>query len=389
MKIRVVHIISGLLTGGTESTLYKLLVHMDSARFEHAVVSLADGVWPMVARIEGLGVPVYRIGFRAKAPSPVATLRLASLVRGLHPDLIQGWMYHGNVAAQMLSAVLPATIPVVWNICATQSALHHQNLTTAIAIWLGARLSSLPARIITDSVSCARVHQRDLKYTASNWEIIPNGFDLRQFQPSPAARLDVRSELFLAPDTLLVGLIGRYHPVKDHDGFLKAAALLSQRTPKAHFLLAGRGVRDNQALVNQALSLGLSRTVHFLRERGDMPRLTAALDIAVSSSYSESFPNVVGEAMCCGVPCVVTDVGDSAWLVGDTGLVVPPRDPAALAAACGDLAMQGSEARHRLGLRARQRVVDRFAIGSAAARQEEVYELVLDQKRKSHGQYAA
>src|SRR6185436_6876865 len=156
----------------------------------------------------------------------------------------------------------PATIPVVWNICATQSALHHQNLTTAIAIWLGARLSSLPARIITDSVSCARVHQRDLKYTASNWEIIPNGFDLRQFQPSPAARLDVRSELFLAPDTLLVGLIGRYHPVKDHDGFLKAAALLSHGTPKAHFLLAGRGVRDNQALVDQALSLGLSRTVH-------------------------------------------------------------------------------------------------------------------------------
>lgn len=383
-RAKIVHVITGLLTGGTEMKLYKLLQRINPSRFEHAVVSLAEGDWPMVARIRELGVPVYCVGLRAERPTPAALLRLANLVRGLHPDLLQGWMYHGNLAALMAAALLPARVPVVWSICSTQCDLRREKFTTALAIRLGARLSRWSSAILTDSQASAHVHQQRLNYDG-RWQVIPNGFDLDRFQPSGQARTEVRAELSLAPDALLVGLIARYQAVKDHAGFLQAAALIRRQTQEAHFLLTGRGVGGNTALREQASALGLSGAVHLLGERADMPRVSAALDIEVSSSYSESFPNVVGEAMSCGVPCVVTDVGDSAYLVGDTGLVVPPRNPAALAEACNELIRRGSEGRRTLGLAARERIASQFSIGAIVARYEDFYCQSLKQKHVEKG----
>jgi glycosyltransferase involved in cell wall biosynthesis len=307
----------------------------------------------------------------------------------LRPDLLQGWMYHGNLAAQMMAAALPASVPVTWGIC--NGVLCDEKLVTSMTVWLGARLSRLPARIITDSAASAEAHQRRLNFSASRWEVIPNGFDLEQFQPCARARSEVRAELSAPANALLVGLVGRYHPVKDHAGFLEAAALIRRQTPQAKFLLAGSGIGSNPVLMKQAAALGLIDVVHLLDERADVHRIMAALDIAVCSSYSESFPNVVGEAMCCGVPCVVTDVGSTAYLVGDTGLVVPPRDPLALANACGELIRLGGDGRRALGRAARGRIAERFSIASIAARYERLYEQVIGEKRgaKSQDQCAA
>jgi glycosyltransferase involved in cell wall biosynthesis len=249
-----------------------------------------------------------------------------------------------------------------------------------VTIWLSARLSVRPDRIVSDSNASARVHQAELNFCAKRWEVIPNGFDPEQFHPSGQARADVRAELSLPGDALLIGLIGRYHPVKDHAGFLEAAALLRREAPEAYFLVVGRGVGDNALLAAQVQALGLEGAVHLLPERPDVPRLAAALDIAVSSSYSESLPSTVGEAMSCGVPCVVTDVGDSAWLVGDTGLAVPPHNPAALAEACAGLVRSGSERRRILGLAARQRIVREFSLDAFATRYERVYQEALERK---------
>lgn len=345
MRTKIIHVITGLSTGGAEMSLYKLLCASDHGEFEHVVVSLSAGDWPLVGRIRELGVPVHQAGLRAGLPSPVAASRFANLIRGLHPDLIQGWMYHGNVAAQIVALLLPSGTPVIWNICATQCDLREHKLTTALTILLSAWLCRWSTCILTDSSASARVHRRELNYDPRRWVVIPNGFELERFRPSVEARAEIRAELSLPPNTLLIGLIARYHAVKDQPGFLDAAALLRQRTPEAHFLLVGRGVESSPALKERVAALGLSGSVHLWGERADVPRILAALDIAVSASYSESFPNVVGEAMCCGVPCVVTDVGDTAYLVGDTGLVVPARNPAALAEACGDLVHRGSEGR--------------------------------------------
>jgi glycosyltransferase involved in cell wall biosynthesis len=143
----------------------------------------------------------------------------------------------------------------------------------------------------------------------------------------------VRSELGVAEDQPLIGRVGRLAPQKDYPTFLRAAALVATSRPEARFLCVGEGNPELSAQLRLLASqLGLDSRVHWSTGRDDMSAVYSALDVCVSSSaYGEGTPNVVAEAMACGVPCVVTDVGDSAWTVGETGVVVPPGDAEALA----------------------------------------------------------
>jgi glycosyltransferase involved in cell wall biosynthesis len=218
-----------------------------------------------------------------------------------------------------------------------------------------------------------------LGYCLDKSSVIPNGINVEEFMPSSNARSSVRSELGLAEDALLIGITGRYHPMKDYSNFLKAAGLIAEDHPETHFLLIGRGVdQENQILRRQIQELRLGRQTHLMGERHDMPRLAAALDVfSLSSAYGESFPNVIGEAMACEVAPVVTDVGDAVWIVGDAGRVVPPRDARALAGAWKEMLDLGPEGRRMLGRAARARVIERFTLESVVAHYEALYETVL------------
>jgi glycosyltransferase involved in cell wall biosynthesis len=380
-KSVVLHIITGLSTGGAERMLCNLLSRINRMRFESVVVSLMErGV--LGDRIEALGIPVHTIGMKqGMLPTPAAIWRLIHIVRQLKPDLIQGWMYHGNLAAQFVS-VFSQQIPVLWGIHHSISSLTSEKKMSIAIIKLGARLSKFTSHIVFVSQTSKLQHEA-LGYCSKNSCLIPNGFDTSLFTPSSEAKLTIRSELGLPVNTLLVGLIGRYHPMKDHANFIQAAALLSKDRPDIHFLLAGTEVnRENQILHQLIQELGLFNHMHLLGERSDMPRVTAALDIASSSSaYGEAFPLVVGEAMSCSVPCVVTDVGDSGWIVSNTGRVVPPRDPEALANAWKELIDLGSEGRETLGRAARERIIEHFALDSVVAQYETLYENVLVKTR--------
>jgi glycosyltransferase involved in cell wall biosynthesis len=383
--VRIAHIITGLYTGGAETMLYKLLRRMDRARFDPMVVSLVDN-GSLAVRIVELGIPVFSCGMQPGFPSVGAAFKLTRLLRAFEPDLLQGWMYHGNLAAQTAVVTLAKKAPVVWNIRGSHHPLSEEKFLTAATIWIGARLSALPSRIVANSVVSAELHQRRLGFSKDRWLIIPNGFETEKFAPSEEARSRVRSELGLQPNTLLIGLIGRYHPMKDHGNFLRAAETFRRDAADAHFLLAGTGVDShNTALREQCEALGLLECTHMLGERDDMPRITAALDIACSSSYSEAFPNVIGEAMSCGVPCVVTDVGDSAWLVGDTGRAVPARDSNALSRAWMELYAPGASRRRVLGALARERIAAHFSMASVAAQYEQMYEQILDGRAEIKG----
>jgi len=184
----------------------------------------------------------------------------------------------------------------------------------------------------------------------------------------------VCEELGISKDALLIGLVGRFDPQKDHYNFVRAAALLNGHALDAHFLLCGDQVSwENSILTGWIEASGLANRFHLLGRREDITRLTAALDIASSSSYTEGFPNVIGEAMSCGVPCVVTDVGDSALIVGNTGKVVPPKNPEALAAAWGDLIKMGPEYRRQLGSAARRRVEENYSLPAIVSKYENLY----------------
>jgi glycosyltransferase involved in cell wall biosynthesis len=169
--------------------------------------------------------------------------------------------------------------------------------------------------------------------------------------------------------------------MKDHANFLQAAGLLHQKHPDVQFVLSGKGVCwDNEALRETIQRLGLIERTHLLDERHDIPRITAALDIATSSSYGEGFPNVIGEAMSCGVPCVVTDISDLPWVVGGTGKVVPPRDPQALMGALQELIEIGPNGRQRMGDDARARIMEYFHLDSVVAQYQTLYERVATQQ---------
>jgi len=371
--ISIAHVINGLATGGAEMMLYKLLNRTDRTRYASSVVCLQPG-GELRGKIEALGVPVADIGMTTKRPSWSSLRRLRTIMRERRPGIVQGWMYHGNLAALLAATFAPGRTALAWNIRQSLYSLSDEKRTTAAVIKLGSYLSRFPAGIIYNSNNGASQHEV-IGYRPNTRVVIPNGFDTDLFVPSDQARSSVRVELGLPGDAKLIGLIGRYHAVKDHRCFLEAASLLKGRVSNVHFILAGRGVDDqNRELRDDLGKMNIAECVRMLGERRDIPRLTAALDIATSSSRNEGFANVIGEAMSCGVPCVVTDVGDSARIVGDTGSAVPPHDPRALADAWTGLISMDEEKRRALGQKARQRICEHYSLDTVVRQYEALYE---------------
>jgi glycosyltransferase involved in cell wall biosynthesis len=373
---RILHIINGLNVGGAEMMLYKLLATMDRTRFEPVVISLT-GNGPLTGRIGDLGIPVHRIALGRGSSAPAAAWRFGRAVRGAAADLIQGWQYHGSLAARLAQALLPRRVPMLWNIRHSIADLRDEPRPLAALIRFGARCSHRAERIIYAARASALQHEA-LGYRADTRVVLPNGFDTERFVPSPEARLRLRHELGLAPSTVLIGALARYHPMKDHAGFLRAATLLLGTHPEVQFVLAGDRVdRDNAELAKLVGAPPLAGRTHLLGRRDDAHQVLAALDILTSAAaYGEAFPNVLGEAMACGVPCVATDVGDSALVVGELGRVVPPRDPAALSEAWASLLQMSPEARAALGRQARRRIVEQYGLGTVVGRYEMLYDAI-------------
>ena len=375
------HVITGLSTGGAETMLLKLL-SAASGSMEHVVVSLGDE-GTIGPRIAALGAPVHCLGLRRSAPNPFRALSILPLAQRIDPQVIQGWMYHGNLMASMAALALRKSVtrnmprqkpPVLWNIRQTVYDLRRERWLTAKLIRLGARASSGPSAIIYNSQTSAGQHE-ELGYCAEKRVIIPNGFDCQVLRPDEAARKAVRAELGISDETVLVGLVARYHPMKDHIGFIKAAALVVQSHPQTRFVLAGASVSSKQPELAEAIQQNkLGDRVMLLGERSDIPRLNNAFDIGCSASaWGEGFSNSIGEAMACGVPCAVTDVGDSAYIVADSGFVAPPRAPEALASAIGRLVELGRSGRQQLGAKARQRIETEFSLSSIVQNYENLY----------------
>ena len=375
--IRVVHVITGLEQGGAEATLCKLVRTLPADRYATHVVSLTnEGTLGRVIR--QAGVSLEALGMRRGIPNPQKLFRLASLLRARQPDIVQTWMYHadllGGVAAKMAGVA-----SIVWGIRQSDLDPSHSKRMTRMTARLCARLSShVPDRIVSCSRHAMYLHM-DMGYAPEKMLVIPNGFDLDIYRPDTVARSMLRAELGIDAGQPVVGMIARFDPQKDHRTFVEAAAKLLQIIPDAIFVLAGDGVdRNNHQLTSWIEAAGTRRRFILLGPRSDIPRVLNALDIAtLSSAFGEGFPNVIGEAMACEVPCVVTDVGDSAELVGNTGRVAASRDPAALARAWSELLRLDTDARRTLGRAARARVQSNFQIDAVAARYAALYETLI------------
>jgi len=370
--IKILHLISDLSTGGAEMMLHKLVAKMERSKFLNVVVSMTDR-GSLGDQIESVGVPVFTLEMRRGVPNPFAMLQLRRLLMKERPQILQTWLYHSDLLGVLVGKF--SGVPVIaWNVRCSDMDFSRYPFTSKLVFRLLARLSRLPDAVIVNSYEGRRCHEV-LGYAPRQWSVIPNGFDLDQFRPDPSARLKFREELKLPEDAVLIGMIARFDAMKDHENLFRAMQLMRQRDRNVRCVLVGNGMtEDNNEICRIISRYGLIEQIYLLGERHDIPFIMSGLDIMVNSSLTEGFPNVIGEAMACGTSCVVTDVGDSALIVGEAGRVVPPKNPEALAEACEKLIGLGREGRMQLGAVARARIQKHFSISSIVSQYEDFYQ---------------
>lgn len=378
-KIRIVHIISHLNGGGSEAMLYKLIAHIDREVFDPAVIVL-DGNSRLADKISAHGVSVYFMNMQNNLLSSWKILTLSRLINRLQPDIIQGWMYHANLAASLANQILGNRFPVVWNIRKTLYDMHHEPRMTQWAIRMAAKQSDLPQKIIYNSWLGAEQHAK-LGFDDSRSQVIANGFDLRIFTAKNYHRTSIRHELNIPRDAIVIGMFARFHPMKNHNLFFQAANLLAHHKRHVHFILGGHQVNGNNPVLKKQLQRypHLKNRVHLLGERRDIPALLNALDLfTLTSSHGEGFPNVVGEAMACGVPCIATDIGDIPRIIGDTGQTLQDATPSSLAFTWLDWIEAGSSWRREKGKQAAQHMRRHYNIKHITKQYHRLYQdLVL------------
>lgn len=358
--MRPAFIITGLALGGAESVLYRLL-ECSSLAQDSVVISLGSG-GIFAPRLRELGVTVYELGMSKGRPDLFVPFKIARILRDNQIDVVSTWMYHADLIGGLGARLV--RIPVIWGIRNSTLSRQHTSLATRSIAALNAVVSKwLPTWIISCSVRAREIHEK-LGYAPRKFRVIPNGVDVNKFKPDAVARDEVRNELGLDRSAPLVGLIARFDPQKNHQGFLNAFARVAAQVPTAHAVLVGGGTTvDNAELVRWIEEAGSCGHVHLLGPRQDIARIAAALDVSVlSSTYGEAFPSVLAESMSCGVPCVATDVGDASLIVGEVGAIVAVGDMAQLAEEICRVLLADEYQKRRLADAARSRIVENYGL---------------------------
>jgi glycosyltransferase involved in cell wall biosynthesis len=374
-------VITDLGQGGAEAVLYRLIAATRD-RFDHAVVSLhQDGVYGPELRAQG--IPVTALGMSRGRLHMNGLRRLQRITTEYRPDVVQTRLHHANLVGGVVARFAGAP-PVVW-------AVHSHDLGAMRATWktrLVRRFSawssqSLPELIVFDARSSARLHA-ELGFSSAKLVVIRNGVDSTLFRPDAGAREHIRAKWGVASDETLLGCVARWDPLKDHENLLQALKLLADGGHAFRCALIGSGMTaDNRDLYRMIERYGVGDRVLLTGPTRDVPAAMNMLDIHVLASRSESLPVAVMEAMACGIPCVVTDVGDARDIVGETGWTVAPRDAGALAgalqAALGDC---GHTARQRRAEACRVRVVNEFSLARMAAEYSALWTNAAEARRR-------
>ena len=367
--IRVCHLITGLDVGGAEYTLVRLCRALADRGYDQLVVTMIPG-GELASDLRRAGITVHSLEMRRGWPSLSGCSSLVRELRDFRPDVLQTWMYHADLLGTLVLPFIPPT-RLVWNLrCSDMRGDRRRSLRWLVRSL--ALLSRIPKAIIVNSGSGRADHVR-AGYRPSRCVVIPNGVDTDRFHPIPEQRAALRAALGIPLEATTIGLIARLHPMKDHGTFLSAAGQFLANDPNVHFVLVGPGCDPGaeplDAMIRQQ---ALGSHISLLGSRSDLPRIYPALDlVSLSSAFGEGTPNVLLEALACGVPCVATDVGDCRSVIGRCGAVVPPREPAALAGAWADVLQQD------LAAAARSYAVASFADSTAAAAYDTLYRNLL------------
>ena len=371
-RVRLVHIITGLDAGGAETMIAKLIKGMNREIFQNEVISLTS-MGPIGTDLRDAGFKVTALGMRRGVPSPLGALKLFFLLGKSVPDLVLTWMYHADLIGGTV-ARLCGINNLCWNVRHCNLDADKNKFLTILTAKACAALSAfVPSRILCNSRAGLQTH-RDFGYLAEKLSVIPNGFETGEFFPDEKIRKKIRKSLGIDDDQFVFGNVGRFDPQKNHAGLLDSLALVLKHNPRAMLVCCGREVSlENEEIRERVEKLNLHSNVLFLGFRQDVSHLFNAFDTYVSSSLGEGFSNSIGEAMATGVPCVVTDVGDSKDLVGSTGWSVDPECHFKLAEGMTEALSVSRPELSRKGSLARQRIVEVFSIQSVISSFEQFY----------------
>lgn len=381
--MRILFFIGRLETGGAQSQLVELARGLAERGHSVAAWSIFSG-GRIRQRLEGVA-RVSSGSLEGRPPAgwvgttsalAMAPYRLRRVIRSWQPDVVYSFLYPSSAIAGLAVGGTP-TVPWVFGVRAAGLELGWK---TAPFFWLCARLSRRAALTLANSRVGLAEH-RERGFSVERARVVPNGIDVETFAPSTRLRQAVRLELGIADSAFVLGRVARLAPIKDHPTLLEAAALLRARDPGIVLLCVGGGKSAYAArLRDLAAYHGVGANVLWVGDREDMPAVYNAMDIVVSNSRGEGFPNVVAEAMACGVPCVCTDVGESAEVIGPTGLLVRPGIAADLAESVAALRA------HRPSAQAcRSRIRERFSVGSMVERTESVLREVVEGAAERQG----
>lgn len=367
--MKVMHVISSLNVGGAETMLRKLVE--TSTGPTHVVVSLTT-IGEIGPVLRAQGVSVYPLGMTSPLSIFRTAARLAALLRQECPNVMQTWMYHADFLGGLVGRM--CGVRVLWGVRTTELPRSGSRVTHWIRACCAGLSGRVPARIIYAADASRRLHER-LGYAAAKSLVIPNGFQMELLHAGWASRAEMRRHLGLQDGDVVLGFVGRFHDDKDPRNFLRAASLLVRRGHDVRLVMVGRDVVDgNPTLAGWIAELGLQDRVLLLGERSDVPACLGAMDVFCLPSRTEGFPNVLGEAMGVGIPCVATDVGDVRVVLGDCGKVVPCEDADALADGMEQvLAWTPAERAARVGA-GHRRVADHYSIEATCRKFEQVYD---------------
>ena len=352
--------------------LLQLIQRLDRERFSLYVVSLT-GNGDIGQRILDLGVPVLALGMNRSFTSLSAFINLIRYLRKTKPDLVHTWMYHADLIGGIAAKITFVPV-IIWGIRSADFLHSKTRFFTRVTFLICAKLSSwLPDIVIYNSQKGANYH-KTIGYREKYSLVIPNGVDVEKFHPSNLARVKIRSDLGLSTQSILIGIIGRYDLLKNHAGFIDAVTFFNRSSMDVHFLMVGNGLdSSNTAITTKLKNNKIETYCHLLGPRQDIPEIMAALDLLSLTSTSEAFPNVLIEAMACGVPCVATDVGDAALILEKDGWIIPLNDMKALANTWEAFLSMGNEQISYYKLRARERTKKYYEITHVLKQYEDVY----------------
>lgn len=348
MTIKVTHVVIGLNVGGAELMLKRLVGSQNSrSDVAHAVVSLTDlGV--VGKELRALNVPVVSLGMKRIIDVPRVVCSLARLFKKETPDIVQTWMYHADLLGG-LAARMAGVKCIIWGVRTTDLNKGGKRATLLVRKFCALLSNSLPAAIVCAAEASRKAHAA-IGYNSERMVVIPNGFDLSRLHATAEQRKDIRASVNVALDEIVIGSVGRFSPVKDHVNFISAAGLLADKYTNVRFMLVGRGLdSQNRLLMRHISATGHPERFVLMGERQDVAACLKAMDIFCLHSRTEGFPNVLGEAMAMGLPCLTTDVGDASYLLDGCGAVVPAEDSLALMRGMDLLLKLGAVQRAELG----------------------------------------